>query len=155
MANAVRAKPAPALTERPQWRSLQRHYRQIESQHLRQLFANDRERGERLTAEAAGLYLDYSKNRINDETLRLLLDLGEACGVRAHAEAMFAGKKVNVTEQRAVLHVALRAPRSERILVDGRDVVPDVHAVLDRMATSRIACATVIGKVTAVNASAT
>jgi glucose-6-phosphate isomerase len=130
----VRAKPAPSLTERPQWRSLQRHYRQIESQHLRELFANDSERGERLTAEAAGLYLDYSKNRINDETLRLLLDLGEASGVRAHAEAMFAGDKINVTEQRAVLHVALRAPRSDRILVDGRDVVPDVHAVLDRMA---------------------
>jgi glucose-6-phosphate isomerase len=132
---AVRAKPAPSLTERPQWRSLQRHYRQIESQHLRELFANDSERGERLTAEAAGLYLDYSKNRINDETLRLLLDLGEASGVRAHAEAMFAGEKINITEQRAVLHVALRAPRSDRILVDGRDVVPDVHAVLDRMAT--------------------
>ena len=135
MPTAVRAKAAPSLTERPQWRSLQRHYRKIESRHLRELFANDHERGERLTAEAAGLYLDYSKNRINDETLRLLLDLGEACGVRAHTEAMFTGEKINVTEQRAVLHVALRAPRSERILVDGRDVVPDVHAVLDRMAT--------------------
>jgi len=132
---AARAKPALSLTERPQWRALLLHYLQIEPRHLRELFADDRDRGERLAAEAAGLYLDYSKNRINDETLRLLFELAEACGVRAHTEAMFNGEKINVTEQRPVLHVALRAPRSERILVDGRDVVPAVHAVLDRMAT--------------------
>src|SRR5207247_5935099 len=89
---------------------------------------------ERLVAEAAGLYLDYSKNRITDETLRLLLSLAEACSLRERIDAMFRGEKINATEERAVLHVALRAPPSERILVDGRDVVPDVHAVLDRMA---------------------
>ena len=121
------------MTERPQWRALQRHSRDIEAQQLRQLFANDTERGERFAAEAAGLYLDYSKNRITDETLRLLIELAEACGVRARTEAMFNGEKINLTEQRPVLHVALRAPRTERILVDGHDVVPDVHAVLDRM----------------------
>ena len=127
------ATSAPSLTERPQWHALLRHWRQIEPQHLRELFASDRERGERFTAEAAGLYFDYSKNRIDDETLRLLIELAEACGVRAQTEAMFNGEKINVTEQRPVLHVALRAPRSERILVDGRDVVPGVRAVLDRM----------------------
>ncbi len=130
---SVRAESVSALTERPQWRSLQQHYRKIEAQHLREMFAADRERGERFSAEAAGLYFDYSKNRINDETLRLLFELAEACGVRARTEAMFNGEKINVTEQRPVLHVALRAPRSERIFVNGRDVVPDVHAVLDRM----------------------
>ncbi len=129
----MNAGSVPSLTERPQWRALLQHYEQIEPKHLRALFANDRERGERFTAEAAGLYLDYSKNRINAETLRLLFELAEACGVRARTEAMFNGDKINVTEQRPVLHVALRAPRSERILVDGRDVVPGVHAVLDRM----------------------
>ncbi|HKO66701.1 MAG TPA: glucose-6-phosphate isomerase [Burkholderiaceae bacterium] len=133
MSIAARARPAPTVTERPQWRALQRHYRDIEAQQLREMFANDTERGERFTAEAAGLYLDYSKNRITDETLRLLIELAEACGVRPRTEAMFTGEKINLTEQRPVLHVALRAPRTERILVDGRDVVPDVHAVLDRM----------------------
>ena len=130
---AIRADPAPSLIERPQWRALLLHYLQIEPQHLRELFADDAGRGERFAAEAAGLYLDYSKNRINDETLRLLFELAEACGVRPRTEAMFNGEKINVTEQRPVLHVALRAPRSERIFVDGHDVVPDVHAVLDRM----------------------
>ena len=129
----ARAESVPALTGRPQWRSLQQHHRKIGTQHLREMFAADRERGERFSAEAAGLYLDYSKNRVNDETLRLLFELAEACGVRARTDAMFNGERINVTEQRPVLHVALRAPRSERILVDGRDVVPDVHAVLDRM----------------------
>ena len=133
MSIAARARPAPTVTERPQWRALQRHYRDIEAQQLREMFANDTERGERFTAEAAGLYLDYSKNRITDETLRLLIELAEACGVRPRTEAMFTGEKINLTELRPVLHVALRAPRTERILVDGRDVVPDVHAVLDRM----------------------
>jgi glucose-6-phosphate isomerase len=122
------------LTERPQWQALTEHCAQIERRHLRELFATDPSRGERLVAEAAGLYLDYSKNRISDETLRLLLALAEACSLHERIEAMFRGDKINATEQRAVLHVALRAPPSERILVDGRNVVPDVQAVLDRMA---------------------
>ena len=128
--------PEPqSLTERPQWRALTEHRGQIERRHLRELFAADPLRGERLVAEAAGLYLDYSKNRITDETLRLLLALAEACSIRERIDAMFRGDRINATEQRAVLHIALRAPPSERILVDGRNVVPDVHAVLDRMAT--------------------
>ncbi|TMH13604.1 MAG: glucose-6-phosphate isomerase [Betaproteobacteria bacterium] len=122
-----------SLSERPQWRSLARHRGQIERLHLRELFAADPSRGERLAAEAAGLYLDYSKNRITDETLRLLLELAEACRLRDRIDAMFRGDRINTTERRAVLHAALRAPPSERIAVDGRDVVPDVHAVLDRM----------------------
>jgi glucose-6-phosphate isomerase len=132
MHNSASSEPQ-SLTERPQWRALTEHRGQIKRQHLRELFATDPSRGERLVAEAAGLYLDYSKNRITDETLRLLLALAEACWVRKHIDAMFGGDKINATEQRAVLHVALRAPPSERILVDGRNVVPDVHAVLDRM----------------------
>jgi glucose-6-phosphate isomerase len=123
-----------SLSERPQWRSLARHRGQIERLHLRELFATDPSRGERLVAEAAGLYLDYSKNRITDETLRLLLELAAACCLRERIDAMFRGDRINTTERRAVLHIALRAPPSERIFVDGRDVVPDVHAVLDRMA---------------------
>jgi len=123
-----------SLSERPQWRALARHRGQIERLHLRELFAADPSRGERLVAEAAGLYLDYSKNRITDETLRLLLELAEACRLSERIDAMFRGDRINATERRAVLHIALRAPPSERIFVDGRDVVPDVHAVLDRMA---------------------
>ncbi len=118
----------------PAWSALQRHYEKVRDIHLRSLFAEDLSRGERLTVEAAGLYLDYSKHRVTDETLRLLTDLAQAAGVRGRIEAMFAGEKINVTERRAVLHVALRAPRGQRILVDGEDVVPAVHAVLDRMA---------------------
>ena len=124
----------PALTQRPAWKALKVHYETMRHRHLRQLFAEDPLRGERLTAEAAGLYLDYSKNRITDETLRLLLDLAGACGVRARIDAMFRGEKINGTEGRAVLHVALRARKDERILVDGVDVVPAVHAVLDHRA---------------------
>jgi glucose-6-phosphate isomerase len=116
------------------WRALAEHYEQIKDVHLRRLFAEDPGRGERLTAEAAGLYLDYSKHRITDETVRLLLQLAQERGVRERRDAMFRGDKINVTEQRAVLHVALRAPRDARILVDGHDVVPDVHQVLDAMA---------------------
>src|ERR1051325_2179291 len=123
-----------SLTGRPQWRALAEHCRQTERRHLRELFAADPSRGERLVGEGAGLYLDYSKNRITDETLRLLLSLAEACSIRERIDAMFRGDKINATEQRAVLHGALRAPASERILVDGRNVVPDVHAVLERMA---------------------
>jgi glucose-6-phosphate isomerase len=124
----------PALTQRPAWKALQTHYDTMRHRHLRQLFAGDPGRGERFAAEAAGLYLDYSKNRITGETMQLLLDLAEACGLRVRIDAMFSGEKINVTEQRAVLHVALRAPKGERIVVDGTDVVPGVHVVLDRMA---------------------
>lgn len=115
------------------WRALAAHYQQIKDVHLRQLFAEDPRRGEHLTAEGAGLYLDYSKNRITDETVRLLLQLAQERGVADRRDAMFRGEKINITEQRAVLHVALRAERSARILVDGHDVVPDVHQVLDAM----------------------
>jgi glucose-6-phosphate isomerase len=124
----------PPLTSRPEWKALAAHHETMRDVHLRELFAKDSQRGERLVAEAAGLYLDYSKQRVTDETLRLLLDLARACDVRARIDAMFAGEKINVTEGRAVLHVALRAPRGTRIVVDGQDVVPGVHAVLDRMA---------------------
>jgi glucose-6-phosphate isomerase len=115
------------------WGALAAHYQQVKDLHLRQLFAEDPGRGERLTGEGAGLYLDYSKNRITDETVRLLLRLAQERGVAERRDAMFRGDKINITEQRAVLHVALRAPRDARILVDGRDVVPDVHEVLDAM----------------------
>src|SRR5215472_4532004 len=121
-------------TETPAWRALQAHYAKIKDTHLRQLFAEDAKRGERLVAEGAGLYLDYSKHRITDETVRLLLQLAEESHLRARIEAMFRGEKINVTEHRAVLHIALRAQRGERIAVDGVDVVPQVHAVLDQMA---------------------
>jgi glucose-6-phosphate isomerase len=125
-----RARP----TQRPAWQALSSHHQEIKDLHLRKLFADDAKRGERMVLEAAGLYLDYSKNRITDQTLRLLLDLAEQSGLRARIDAMFRGDKINVTENRAVLHTALRAPRDARIMVDGRDVVPDVHRVLDRMA---------------------
>jgi len=121
------------LTARPAWRALQAHHEKVRDLHLRTLFEQDPKRGERLTAEAAGLYLDYSKNRITDETLDLLMQLAEESGLRARIDAMFAGEKINVTENRAVLHVALRAPRGTSIVVDGQNVVPQVHAVLDKM----------------------
>ena len=122
------------LTERAAWRRLLEHRDRIRDVHLRTLFADDPRRGERLVAEGAGLYLDYSKQRVTDETLRLLVALAEDVGLPARREAMFRGEKINVTENRAVLHVALRAPRDETIVVDGKNVVPEVHAVLDRMA---------------------
>jgi glucose-6-phosphate isomerase len=121
------------VTELPAWKALSAHFQKIDRLHLRELFAQDPKRGERLTVEAAGLYLDYSKNRITDETLALLLQLAEQSGLRARIDAMFGGEKINVSEKRAVLHVALRAPKGQSILVDGEDVVPGVHAVLDRM----------------------
>jgi len=124
----------PSLTARPQWDALRAHAATLAPRHLRELFAADRDRGTRLTLEAAGLYADYSKQRVTDETLHLLLALAEACGVREHTDAMFRGDKLNRTEARAVLHTALRAPATQQIFVDGRDVVPDVHEVLDRMA---------------------
>src|ERR1700733_6967861 len=116
------------------WGALAAHYQQDKDLHLRQLFGQDPSRGERLTAEGAGLYLDYSKNRITDEPVRLLLRLAQERGVAERRDAMSRGDKINITEQRAVLHVALRAPRDAHILVDGHDVVPDVHQVLDAMA---------------------
>ena len=122
------------LTQRPAWKALQDHYHKIKDLHLRSLFAEDPHRAERLSVEGLGIYLDYSKNRITDETLRLLLNLAETSGLRARIEAMFRGEKINITEQRAVLHVALRAPKDASILVDGANVVPEVHAVLDKMA---------------------
>jgi glucose-6-phosphate isomerase len=122
------------LARRPQWQALLRHARETDRRQLRELFANDPARGERFAVEAAGLYLDYSQQRVGDDTLRLLLDLAGACGLRARIEAMFRGEHVNATEHRAALHVALRAPQGERFEVDGRDVVPEVHAVLARMA---------------------
>ena len=124
----------PPLTRPPAWQALAAHYRQVKDVHLRTLFAEDPGRGERLVAEGGGLTLDYSKNRVTDETLRLLLQLAESKGVATRRDAMFRGEPLNVTEQRAVLHVALRVPRGESIVVDGQDVVPQVHAVLDRMA---------------------
>jgi glucose-6-phosphate isomerase len=121
------------LTQRPAWKALQAHYQQIHPLHLRQLFAEDPLRGERFVVDALGIYLDYSKNRITDETLRLLVNLADECGVRQRIEAMFNGEIVNVTEDRAALHTALRAPEGDRIMVDGVDVVSDVHEVLARM----------------------
>ena len=122
------------LPQRAAWNALAAHYRQIKGLHMRELFAKDPKRGERLAAEAAGVYLDYSKNRITDETLDLLLQLAKEAGLRARTDAMFGGEKINASEKRAVLHVALRAPKGQSILVDGDNVVPSVHAVLDRMA---------------------
>jgi glucose-6-phosphate isomerase len=123
-----------SVTARPAWKALEAHYRKIRELHLRNLFADDPKRGERLTIEAVGLYLDYSKNRITEETLKLLFRLAEECGLRDRIEAMFRGEKINLTENRAVLHIALRAPKGATISVDGVDVVPQVHAVLDKMA---------------------
>ena len=122
------------LTRRPEWRALEEHYQKIRQLHLRDLFATDPKRGERLTAEAVGLYLDYSKHRITDDTLDLLVQLAESSGLRDRIDAMFRGDKINRTEDRAVLHIALRAPRNSSIVVDGENVVPQVHEVLDRMA---------------------
>ena len=121
------------LTALPAWRALEAHHAQIENTHMRDLFAADPTRGERLSLEAVGLYLDYSKNRVTDETLNLLTDLARETGVEAKRAAMFAGEKINVTEDRAVLHTALRAPKGATVMVDGKNVVPDVHEVLDRM----------------------
>jgi glucose-6-phosphate isomerase len=122
------------LNERPAWKALEAHYLQVRAVQLRKLFAEDPQRGERFTVETGGIFLDYSKNRITDETLKLLIQLAEESGLRERIAAMFRGEKINITENRAVLHVALRAPKGESIVVDGEDVVPGVHAVLDKMA---------------------
>jgi len=131
-----------AVTERAAWKALAAHHEAVRGLRLRQLFADDPGRGTRLTAEAEGLYLDYSKNRVTDETMALLVRLAEASGLRGRIDAMFRGEKINVTEHRAVLHVALRAPEGTSIVVDGVDVVPEVHAVLDRMSAfaDRVRC---------------
>ena len=131
--------PEPKMTthrpiDTPAWKDLQAHYEKIKNVHLRQMFADDPQRGTRLTAEGAGLYLDYSKNRVTDETMKLLVELARERGVEERRDAMFRGEKINITEKRAVLHMALRAPRGTEIEVDGKDVVADVHAVLDKMA---------------------
>jgi len=123
-----------SLPQRKAWKALQNHYKKVRNLHLRSLFADDAGRGERMTAEAVGLYLDYSKNRITDRTLKLLIQLAEESDLRSRTEAMFSGEKINVTEKRAVLHVALRAPEGTSIFVDGENVVPQVHAVLKEMA---------------------
>ena len=123
-----------SVTASPAWKALETHYQKIRESHLRKLFSDDPKRGERMTLEAIGIYLDYSKNRVTDETLKLLLQLAEECGLRARIDAMFGGEKINITENRAVLHVALRAPRGTSIVVDRENVVPQVHAVLDKMA---------------------
>jgi len=128
----VRRQP---LTRRSAWKALKSHYKAISEVHLRQLFADDPRRGERLTAQGAEIYLDYSKNRVTDETMRLLTALADECGLRERIDAMFGGEPINVTEKRAVLHTALRAPAGTRVIVDGSDVVPEVHDVLDRMST--------------------
>src|SRR5258708_10722 len=128
------AMSVPALRMRPAWALLETHYQTTKGLHLRQLFAEDHNRGERLAVEAAGVYLDYSKNRITDETLKLLLQLAQESGLRDRIDAMFRGDKINVSENRAVLHVALRAPQSASIVHDGENVVPEVHAVVDKMA---------------------
>ncbi|MDR3455848.1 MAG: glucose-6-phosphate isomerase [Verrucomicrobiae bacterium] len=121
------------LTQRPAWKALAAHYQSIKKLHLRKLFADDPKRGERLTASTSGLFLDYSKNRITDKTLQLLVKLANESGLRARIDAMFSGEKINITENRAVLHVALRAPKNAPIIVDGKNVVPDVHAVLTKL----------------------
>src|SRR5215472_15298145 len=122
-----------ALRQRPAWTALEAHHRKIKDLTLHQLFGEDPKRGERLAVEAVGIFLDYSKNRITDETLKLLMQLAEESRLRERRDAMFRGDKINVTEKRAVLHTALRAPRDASIMVDGENVVPKVHAVLDRM----------------------
>jgi glucose-6-phosphate isomerase len=122
------------LARRPAWKALAAHQKEIQKLHLRDLFANDSKRGESMTAEAAGLFLDYSKNRVTDQTLKLLLQLADESALRDRINAMFSGEKINITEKRAVLHIALRVPKDAKILVDGKNVVPEVLAVLDRMA---------------------
>jgi glucose-6-phosphate isomerase len=128
-----RQMPGTPLPERKSWQALKRHYDEISGRHLRELFAEDPDRGERLTAEAAGLYLDYSKNRVTDETIRLLIRLAEESGLEQRRDAMFRGERINVSENRPVLHVALRMPKGSTLVVDGVDVVAQVHEVLDRM----------------------
>jgi glucose-6-phosphate isomerase len=132
-AQAIKYERIEPLTKRKAWKDLEAHYKKVRKAHLRKLFAKDPMRGQRLTAEAVGILLDYSKNRITDETLTLLMQLAEESGLRTRIDAMFGGEKINITEERAVLHVALRAPKGASIIVDGENVVPRVHEVLDKM----------------------
>jgi glucose-6-phosphate isomerase len=134
MSSSTAPRRTVPLTERQAWKDLQTHYQEVRKLHLRKLFADDSKRGERMTAEALGIFLDYSKNRITDETLKLLVQLAKESGLQERIDAMFRGEKINITENRAVLHVALRAPREASVVVDGKNVVPEVHAVLDKMA---------------------
>ncbi len=122
------------VTETLAWKNLETHYQKMRDVHLRRLFADDPSRGERMTVKAARLLLDYSKNRVTDETLELLIALAEECRLQERIEAMFRGDKINFTEGRAVLHTALRAPRESSVIVEGENVIPKVHTVLDRMA---------------------
>jgi glucose-6-phosphate isomerase len=131
----AKTKVITPLTKRKAWKALTAHYKKISKVHLRKLFADDPKRGERLTLEAAGIFLDYSKHRINDQTIKLLLQLADESRLRERIDAMFSGEKINITENRAVLHVALRAPKGSSIIVDGENVVPGVHAVLDKMSS--------------------
>src|SRR5678816_4117974 len=131
---ATAASSSTLLTQRPAWKALEAHFSKVREVHLRKMFADDPKRGERMTTEAVGIFLDYSKNRITDETLKLLIQLAEESGLKDRMEAMFRGEKINITENRAVLHVALRAPRGASIVVDKKNVVPEVHSVLDKMA---------------------
>jgi glucose-6-phosphate isomerase len=131
--SVAKSKPVTPLTKRKAWKALGAHYKKMSKVHLRKLFADESKRGQRLTLEAVGIFLDYSKNRINDQTIKLLLQLAEESGLRKRIDAMFSGEKINITEKRAVLHVALRAQKGESIVVDGENVVPAVHQVLDRM----------------------
>src|SRR5215813_3164620 len=132
------ASPQPQIkkqaVKQSAWKALAAHYKGVSKLHLRQLFADDPKRGQRMAIEAVGLYFDYSKNRVTDETLKLLGQLAEESGLRGRIDAMFRGDKINITEKRAVLHVALRAPKDTSILVDGKNVVPEVHEVLEKMA---------------------
>jgi glucose-6-phosphate isomerase len=134
MATNVDTPKIPPTTQRPAWKALEANYKQVSALHLRDMFAKDAGRGDRMTAEAVGIFLDYSKNRVTDETLKLLVQLAEESGLRERIDAMFCGDKINITEKRAVLHVALRAAKGTSIVVDGENVVPAVHAVLDKMA---------------------
>jgi glucose-6-phosphate isomerase len=131
--NLTESTTPPSLTDRPAWQALEAEYQRVSKLHLRDLFAEDPQRGERMVVEALGIYFDYSKNRITDKTLSLLLQLAQEAGLRDRIDAMFRGEKINVTEKRSVLHIALRSPRDASILVDGENVVPQVHAVLDKM----------------------
>src|ERR1700692_2058415 len=133
MPSSPTSSSAAPLVETPAWKALAAHYEKIRSIHLRTLFADDPQRGERMALAAEGLYFDYSKHRATGETLRLLIAIANKTGLRDRTEAMFRGEKINVTEKRAVLHVALRAPRDASIVIDGKNVVPEVHEVLDRM----------------------
>jgi glucose-6-phosphate isomerase len=132
-AQPIKLQDIEPLTERKAWKALEVHYKKVRSSHLRKLFEKDPKRGERLTAEAVGIFLDYSKNRVTNETLSLLIQLAKKSGLRARIDAMFRGERINVTENRSVLHVALRTPKDRSILVDGENIVPKVHAVLDKM----------------------